>query len=622
MTDPTTSVGASGAAPAFPFSQVVGQDDAKLALLLASIDPGIGGVLLRGQKGSAKTTLARGLAAIRGPEAPFVDLPLGATEDRLIGTLDLAAALTDGDLRFTPGLLAAADGGVLYVDEINLLADHLVDSLLDVAVSGINRIERESVSHSHRAEFVLVGSMNPEEGELRPQLLDRFGLCVEITAPTTVAERVEAVQRRLSFDGADVATASKEPSPNPASDATLAESLAAATPARLTPAILEAASELALAVGVEGLRADLVLCRAAAAYAGLAGDTETTTEHLRRVAPLVLAHRSRRNPFDPPVVPPEELADRIDSTLGPTDHANQDSPDQEDQPDDNRDDSAGDNTGPGPGDSHDSPPAGEGPARPIVIGAQRQAPPVAAAATLTADRGRLIRDIEPVPGEARPLAIAGSVRQLADRRRHDPDASATGGDIRHAVRETATGHLVILAVDTSGSMGAVDRAETATGTVLGLLTDAYQRRDHVALIAFRGSGAETVLRPTGSVEVARNRLSTLETGGPTPLAAGIDAALTLATSRRSDDRTPVIVLLTDGRATEPAPTAFDDALEAAARVRAANVDALVLDCETGAPRLGLAARIAEAMAAPAIMATDLSPARLTATIQNATGARR
>jgi len=166
----------------FPFSAVVGQDDARRALLLAAVDPGIGGVLLRGDKGSAKSTLARGLAGLLPPGAPFVELPIGATEDRVVGGLDVGAALSGHAIQLRPGLLAAAHGGVLYVDEVNLLPDHLVDVLLDAAASGIHRVERDGVSHTHAARFVLIGSMNPEEGELRPQLLDRFGLAVSVRA--------------------------------------------------------------------------------------------------------------------------------------------------------------------------------------------------------------------------------------------------------------------------------------------------------------------------------------------------------------------------------------------------------------------------------------------------------
>ncbi|MDP9387156.1 MAG: AAA family ATPase, partial [Actinomycetota bacterium] len=184
----------------FPFTAVVGQDDAKLALLLNAVDPRVGGVLLRGDKGSAKSTLARGLASLLPEAAPFVELPVGATEDRVVGTLDLAGVLADGQVRFAPGLLADVDGGVLYIDEVNLLPDHLVDVLLDVAAAGVNRVEREGFSRSHLSRFVLVGSMNPEEGDLRPQLLDRFGLSVDVRAPTDPVVRAEVVRRRLAFD--------------------------------------------------------------------------------------------------------------------------------------------------------------------------------------------------------------------------------------------------------------------------------------------------------------------------------------------------------------------------------------------------------------------------------------
>ncbi|MEW6155345.1 MAG: ATP-binding protein, partial [Actinomycetota bacterium] len=187
----------------FPFSAVVGQPEAQLALVLAAVDPGIGGVLLRGDKGSAKTTLARGLAGLLPDGAPFVELPLGATEDRVVGGLDVGAALGGGEAKAKPGLLVAAHGGVLYVDEVNLLADHLVDVLLDAAASGVHRMERDGVSTQHPARFVLVGSMNPEEGELRPQLLDRFGLAVEVRAPADPALRAEAVRRRLAWSAAD-----------------------------------------------------------------------------------------------------------------------------------------------------------------------------------------------------------------------------------------------------------------------------------------------------------------------------------------------------------------------------------------------------------------------------------
>ncbi|MGA8679229.1 MAG: ATP-binding protein, partial [Acidimicrobiales bacterium] len=229
----------------FPFAAVVGMEDVKLALLIGAVEPRLGGVLLRGEKGSAKTTLARGLAAIMPgePAPPFVDLPIGATEDRLVGTLDLSAVLHGGERRFAPGLLSAADGGLLYVDEVNLLPDHLVDVLLDVAASGVNRVERDGVSVQHPARFFLVGSMNPEEGELRPQLLDRFGLAVEVASSTDPLERAEAVRRRLQFDADPAAFVASWAEETKALAAQLASCVLACVPAPIT----EVAARMAVA---------------------------------------------------------------------------------------------------------------------------------------------------------------------------------------------------------------------------------------------------------------------------------------------------------------------------------------------------------------------------------------
>src|SRR3954453_2619141 len=293
----------------FPFTAVVGHDDAKRALLLAAIDPAIGGVLLRGQKGAAKTTLARGLAALLPGDAPFVDLPLGATEDRLIGTLDLGAVLTGDGRRFQPGLLADADGGVLYVDEVNLLPDHLVDVLLDVAASGVNRVEREGISHQHPSRFVLIGSMNPEEGELRPQLLDRFGLCVDVATTTDPDERSVAVERRLDFDRNPVAFCERWSG----ADVALRRRLSTTTTAAVAPELLRRITALCAAVGAEGLRADLTITRAAAALAGWEGREEATIEDVRRVAPLALAHRRRRNPLDDHGIEQQQIDDALDA---------------------------------------------------------------------------------------------------------------------------------------------------------------------------------------------------------------------------------------------------------------------------------------------------------------------
>ena len=548
----------------FPFRAVVGQDEAKLALLLAAAEPAIGGVLLRGQKGSAKTTLARALSRLLPGEAPFVELPVGTTEDRLVGSIDLAAALTGGEVRFSPGLLAAAHGGVLYVDEVNLLPDHLVDVLLDVAVSGVNRVEREGVSHVHPSRFVLIGSMNPEEGDLRPQLLDRFGLAADVYAPAEAAERAEAVRRRMAYDADPERFCAAWPE----------EPLIAGSPAALPDDLVHTISAVCASVGAEGLRADLVICRAAAALAGMEGRPETTVDDVRRVAPLALAHRRRRQPFDDPGMAQDEIDEALEAA-------------GEAEPEDRV---------AGPDDPPERVSRLEAP-RTTKGGSDGRR------SVVQGGRGRLVGDRAP-SGPLGSVAIGATIRAAAVRGHGAPVEAA---DVREAVREERAGNLVVLAVDASGSMGAEARMEAAKGAVLGLLLDVYQRRDRVALVTFRGEGAEVALRPTGSVEVAKARLTELPTGGRTPLAAGITTALGLAA--RPEDR-PLLVLVSDGRATA-GPDGVDPlvaAKEAAAEVRRRKVPAVVVDAEDGPTRLGLAAELAEAMGARYLTLPELSAA--------------
>ena len=567
-----------------PFSAVVGQDDAKMALVLAACDRRIGGVLLRGDKGSAKSTLARGLAALLPGEAPFVELPIGATEDRLVGTLDLATALTEGHKRFEPGLLHAADGGVLYVDEINLLPDHLVDVLLDVAASGVNRVEREGVSHSHSSRFVLVGSMNPEEGDLRPQLLDRFGLAVDVRTPTERDERVAALVRRLDFDADPQSVLDTFAS----EDAQIAARLAAARPAHMPQEMLESIADLCAAMGAEGLRADLTICRAAAALAGWEGKDVVDAGDVRRVAPLALAHRARRDPLDPAGHDQERLEEALDDTLGAAPEPSGDAPE------------------PSGVDDETVAAAGEARAPSLPSVTSRETSEAAGRrSTARGRRGRVIGDRVP-EGPLTSVAVGATVRAAAGRRASSPaegrNTVVERSDLRQAVHEHRTANLIVVAVDASGSMGSAQRMQAAKGAVLALLRDAYQRRDLVSLIAFRKDEAQVLLRPTSSVEVARARLVDLPTGGRTPLGAGIRAALQVAGGAGRGDHRPFIVLITDGRATS-APDgqdAFEAATAAAADIRRSGIPSLVLDVEAagsagGGSRLGLAARLATTM---------------------------
>lgn len=315
----------------YPFSAIVGQDNMRLALILNAVNPAIGGVLIRGEKGTAKSTAVRGLAAIlpaveaaagcpypfapselpngaweqkatagERRAAPLVNLPLGVSEDRLLGTLDLERALQRGEKRFEPGLMAQAHQGILYIDEVNLLNDHIVDVLLDTAAMGVNRVEREGVSVSHPAQFILVGTMNPEEGELRPQLLDRFGLAVDVVGSADKRVRTEVVKRRLAFEA--------NPAGFAADYAAREERLAAAIEAARTHLaavivpddMLDLIAEICIAYGVDGMRADLVIYKTARTLAAWESGSTVGPDHVRQAAELALLHRQRKQPFDEP----------------------------------------------------------------------------------------------------------------------------------------------------------------------------------------------------------------------------------------------------------------------------------------------------------------------------------
>ncbi len=316
--------------PAFPFSAIVGQDEMKRAMILTAVDPGIGGVLVLGDRGTGKSTAVRALGALLPPitavegcpvnaprvedcppwagiaadaplverPTPVVDLPLGVSDDRVTGALDIERALTRGEKAFEPGLLARANRGYLYIDEVNLLEDHIVDLLLDVAQTGINAVEREGLSIRHAARFVLVGSGNPEEGELRPQLLDRFGLSVDVRSPANIEERIEVIRRRHAFETDTGCFAARWQ----AEDAKLRDAIVAARVALTAIAAPEAAlrdcAELSVALGVDGLRGELTMLRAARALAAFEGAAAVARAHLRQVAPLAMSHRLRRDPLD------------------------------------------------------------------------------------------------------------------------------------------------------------------------------------------------------------------------------------------------------------------------------------------------------------------------------------
>nr|WP_229830134.1 VWA domain-containing protein [Actinoplanes ianthinogenes] len=791
----------------YPFSAVVGLDDLRLALLLTSVSPAVGGVLVRGEKGTAKSTVVRALAAllppvtvVRGcrfacdpaapdPECPdgphaadtpaahrpanLVELPVGATEDRVVGTLDIQRALADGVKAYEPGLLAAAHRGVLYVDEVNLLPDHLVDLLLDAAAMGRAHVERDGVSVKHAARFLLVGTMNPEEGEPRPQLVDRFGLVVTVAAPRDATQRAEVVRRRLAYELDPATFAARFAADEREYAARIAAARAILPTVVLPDAELDRIARVCLAYGVDGMRADIVVARCAVAMAAWHGRDRVTADDVRDAARLALPHRRRTDPLDPPGTDEEKLdqalaeaerqaredLERQAEEQQAGDDTSGDGPDDQ-QPDDDPDggpdgpDSGpgGPDSGPGgpggglppggpraeaPSPADNPPPSGESPQggaaapaqagaafrprtlritalgegghtgkrspayarRGRVVGSRKPLGKLAGAphlpATLraalhraalaagqatVADSREPVGDLNPMNagapvGDGGPMNASGPVgdggpfgdrglvgdggpfgdrglvghggpfgdrglvghggpigdrglvghggpfgdRGLVGDGRPFGDRGPVGDrggmmraprvfdveprDLREAIHVGREANLVLFVVDASGSMAARKRMTLVKTAVLSLLRDAYQRRDRIGMITFRGADADVVLPPTSSHEVGVMRLAALRTGGRTPLAAGLRAAArTIATERRRDPRRrPLLIVVTDGRATSgPDPLLLAPALSGVATV--------VVDCESGPIRLGLARKLAAALRADVMPLEQLEAA--------------
>ncbi|MFD5766782.1 putative cobaltochelatase [Streptomyces sp. NPDC127049] len=648
----------------YPFTAVVGMDDLRLALLLNAVSPAVGGVLVRGEKGTAKSTAVRALAELLpevavvagcrfscdpaspdpgcpdGPHgdgasdarpARMVELPVGASEDRLVGSLDIEKALADGVKAFEPGLLAAAHRGILYVDEVNLLSDHLIDHLLDAAAMGASHVEREGVSVRHAARFLLVGTMNPEEGELRPQLLDRFGLTVEVAASRVPEERVEVVRRRLAFEDDPAGFAARWAGEEAALRSRIVAAREALPRVTLGDAVLLQIAATCAAFEVDGMRADIVMARTATALAAWAGREEVTSEDVRQAALLALPHRRRRNPFDAPGMDEDKLDETLERFQG-------------EEPDDDPDpgpDGPGDG---GPGGGGVPPQGGEGPA-PETDGVPEGAPEQAPAPGSGAGERAAVKAAEPfrtkmlsVPGlgegaagrrsrartehgrttgATRPrgaltkLHLSATVRAAAPHQRARGRSGAglvvRRDDLRQAVREGREGNLVLFVVDASGSMAARKRMGAVKGAVLSLLLDAYQRRDKVGLVTFRGRGAELALPPTSSVDAAAARLEELPTGGRTPLAAGLLKAHDVLRVERLRDpsRRALLVVVTDGRATGGGPDPVGLAARAARLHAGEGTASVVVDCEAGPVRLGLAGNLARDLGGTAVTLDEL-----------------
>ena len=678
----------------YPFAAIIGQDDLKLCLILCAIDPSIGGVLIQGDKGTAKSTAARGIARLmpqievgydsasgaldpynRSPgeeeeegdpvhsearfiETPFVDLPIGSTEDRVIGSIDFSATLKQGGKRvFAPGLLASANRGILYVDEVNLLPAHLVDVLLDAAASGVNTVQREGLTISHQARFMLIGTMNPEEGDLRPQLLDRFGLMVDVAAPQDAAERSEVVRQRINFER-DVNTF-REQWNDAEEELTnkIAEAQGRLSDVVLSDELLLLISRICTEFQVGSLRADITLYKTATALAAWKGRLTVEAEDIRQAAQWVLAHRRKRQPFEQPMSG-SQTNDMLDQLMNDNGDNSQQPPSEQDEMDGNekstgsdrqeahvdssssngskndpskREERNGNSDNDNDSDMQTFTASKPGQIKQLRLGTQqikkKQQPGTGRRNPIqdTQQKGHYVRSMQtdkPVD-----LALDATLRAAAVN-----GLSESGQPIIHPdnwrrkVRNSTSDTLILFVVDASGSMSARKRMETVKGAVLALLTDAYQQRDRVGVIAFRGVKAEVLLEPTKSVELAEKQLQRLPTGGRTPLAHALSLTHdTICRLRRNEpDQSVLLIVLSDGKSNVPLPSseaggdAWAQTEEAAGQLARLELPTLMLDTDSGGlVRVGRGKELAHLLKADYMELEDLSSDGLIHTIRQA-----
>ncbi len=601
----------------------------RFALILNAINPRIGGVLIRGDKGTAKSTAVRSLADLletiqvasdcpfncnpENPEdmcdlcyqksqsnqitavekkTPVVDLPLGATEDRVVGSLNVERAIKEGIKALEPGILAAANRGILYIDEVNLLDDHVADVLLDAAAMGVNIVEREGVSVAHPSKFILVGTMNPEEGEIRPQLLDRFGLQVSVAGIEDVEQRMQIAKIAEAFDLDPEGFAKEWQQEQVDMKQKISRARQLLSQVSMSDDLLRLIASTCIDLGVKTHRAEIVITRTAKTIAAFDGRTEVNQEDVKKAMELALAHRMRSRPFEPPTLNKERLEKSMSQKQHEHQHQDQ-KPEQqkknEQQPQE-----------PSEQKDTDQKQAAKPQERIFEIGtpidvraitmprkrdriARRKTSGRRMNTLALRNRGRYLR--QKMPQEGKDIAIDATIRAAAPYQwvRSGPNAIIVKDeDIREKERVGKTSAVVLFVVDASGSMGANQRMESAKGAVLSLLMDSYQKRDKIGMIAFKGKEAEIILPPCTSVDLALGRLRELPTGGKTPLSAGLSRGLQLLQGelRKDEESKLMMVLISDGRANEGMGGKIKDELMAISeRIKHLGIHTIVIDSE-------------------------------------------
>lgn len=662
----------------FPFTAIVGQDKMKRALILNAISPQIGGVLIRGERGTAKSTAARALAALLpdidvvqdcpfhcDPDAPltlcddcrarmltqselprvkcrtqFVDLPVSATEDRVVGTLDIERAIKKGERHFEPGVLAAANRGLLYVDEVNLLDDHVVDLLLDSAAMGVNVVEREGISFTHPARFILVGTMNPEEGELRPQLLDRFALCVEIKTITDPQQRVEIVRRRVLYEGDPERFARTWQPQEQALSSTIQEARQLLPTVTYRDQDLFTVAQLTSEFEVDGHRADIVILKTALAHAAFEGRTAITDADMLLAAELALPHRLHKQPLQGSDLQLDKLEQRLEASQSKVANGADSEAVKKNVTAAEPLPSAASPLGtPLKGHLAEGMPLSyiQQPSVTTAIGNTfqprrlqtpldrmvRDGPGKRSFTRTRRKRGRYVSSCD-AQGDMSDIAFDATFRQAAPNQIHRTHETAALAlqkqDIRRKVRVRRAANLILFVVDASWSMAAAERMKATKGAILSLLMDAYQKRDQVGLITFQKESASVLLQPTSSVETARELLRDIPVGGKTPLSTGLMLAYeVLARERRKNPEVmPLLILLTDG-AGNVSMTGLppqEEALNLAHQIKQSGIRAVVINTEHQSLDRGLASQLADRMGASCYTLTELGAQELYATVRD------